>query len=100
MNAALLAEIGESPGIFRDPLQYYFWTVFPVKPGTVKSFRYLPLKSSYDISWLVNIGDTLHKPSSIANRSGTLVVKNKNYEILKSDFYSLRNCNLIEIEEC
>lgn len=99
MNAALLAEIEENPGVFRYPLEYYFWASFPVKPGIVKIFRLPPIKSSYDIKWFVNTGDVLHKPSSIANKSGIILVRNKNYKILISDFYSLRNFDLIEIEE-
>ncbi|MCE3230500.1 MAG: uncharacterized protein K0R52_428 [Alphaproteobacteria bacterium] len=99
MNAALLAEIDEDPGIFNSPNEYYFWTVFPKKPGIVKKLKYLHLQSPYDLKWLVNVGNILDKPLSVSDKSGFLVANNKNYEVLKSDFYFLRKFDAIEIEK-
>jgi len=99
MNAALLAEIEENPGSFSNPLQYYFWTLLPVKLGIVKSLYAPPIKSPYDIEWFVKIGDVLHKPCSIANKSGAVLVRNENYELLRTDFYSLKYFEAITIEQ-
>jgi hypothetical protein len=99
MNAAFLAEVEENPGNFKEPSEYYFWLFFPKKPGIVKSFRPIPIKSFHNIEWLTHIGDVVHKPLSISEKSGFLLANNKNYETLRSDFYSLKNFDAIEVEK-
>lgn len=99
LNAALLAEIEEAPGVFHPPSEYTFWSYFPVKQGIVKSLNPIPLLSPYELEWGVNIGDILQKPSSIAEKSGCILVHNKDYEILKSDFELIKSLNALQIEE-
>lgn len=99
LNAALLAEINEDPGIFHEPIEYYFWSFFPRQLGIIRSLNPLPLESSYSVEWFITVGDILHKPSSIAEKAGILLAKNKNYKVLKDDFYLLRNFIAIETDE-
>ncbi len=99
LNAAFLAEINENPGIFYEPIEYYFWSFFPRKLGIISSFNPPPLKSPYSVEWFIAIGDILHKPSSIAEKAGILLAKNKNYKVLKADFYLLRNFMAVEVDK-
>jgi hypothetical protein len=98
MNAALLAEIEEDPGIFKDPSEYCFWTFFPKKSGIVESFNPIPIKSFYDVEWFVQVGDIMVNSSSIAEKSGLLIANNKNYQILKCDFHTIKNFNAIKLK--
>lgn len=99
LNAALLSEIDELPGIFHESLEYYFWVIFPTKKGVIKELSSPSLQSPYDLQWCVNVGNVSNKPSSVSEKSGILVVRNQNYEILRSDFYSLRGFKAIEMQE-
>lgn len=99
LNAALLAEINEIPGTLYEPSEYHFWLFFPRKRGIIKALNLPPLdENSYNIEWFITLGDILDKPSSIAEKAGLLLVKNKNYEILKDNFYMLKNFEALEVE--
>jgi hypothetical protein len=99
MNAALLAEIEESPGSFPCPLEYHFWVSFPKKAGVVKALKVPPLQSSHQLDWFIKEGDFLDKPSlSLVERSGMLLAHNQNYQILKNDFYSLKYFEALETQ--
>jgi biotin carboxylase len=99
MNAALLAEVLEKIENFDNPEEYCFWSCFSRKSGIVADLKAPPLISKYQLEWYVKVGDTSVASSSIMEKAGMLLAHNTNYEILKSDFYSLKNFKPIEVEE-
>ena len=100
MNAALLAEIKENSGNFnKDSNPYHFWICFPKKPGKIKTLQKPYLKSSYHIEWYIRSREIITSPSlSIVEKAGMIEAYNYEFEILKNDFYSIKNFIPFEID--
>ncbi|MGV8949157.1 MAG: ATP-grasp domain-containing protein [Candidatus Paracaedibacter sp.] len=99
MNAALLAEVHEKFEEFNIPEEYCFWSCFSRKSGTIAEFKAPPLESTYHLEWYMKVGDTSIASSSIMEKAGMLLAHHPNYELLKSDFYSLKNFKAIVVKE-
>lgn len=73
---------------------FYAWVYLPKLAGKIIRLNEPDIKSRYEITWYVNVGDTVTASEHIASDSelaGLMFIHNKSYEELLQDFMSLKD---------
>jgi biotin carboxylase len=69
----------------------YFTGIFPIIPGRIDKLIDPPLKSKFEIKWVVKEGDVINASKSVRDKSASITAWNDNYVELKQDFDLLRD---------
>jgi len=83
--------------------EYYMWAYIPKKAGQVKALLEPDLKSEYEITWNIKVGDqcAVEEDEEAAivfqssSRAGRILIHNKDYGQLYEDFLKLRTMTLV-----
>ena len=83
--------------------EYYMWAYIPRKAGRVKQLLEPDLKSEYEITWDIKVGDEIFSEEDeeaaivfqSSHRAGSIVVRNRDYDQLYQDFLKLRTMELV-----
>ncbi|WP_433111817.1 ATP-grasp domain-containing protein [Micromonospora sp. CA-246542] len=89
VNLALQVEAGVASEPYPDEQIYCFDAVIPKRSGVVDQLHGPPLVSNIEITWKVKPGDLVDETDSLFAAGGTILVSNKDYDVLYQDFYRL-----------
>lgn len=68
---------------------YCAWVAFPTMDGVMKT-QYKPvIQSSYQLKWMVKVGERMFPVTSGRNYAGCVLLWNDDYNTLRDDFYYL-----------
>ncbi|GAA0448369.1 hypothetical protein Aca07nite_72790 [Actinoplanes capillaceus] len=89
VNAALQIEAGLESDAYLEEQVYCFDAVMPLRSGVVETLHRPELNSDVDVTWKVRPGEVVEETDSLFTAGGTLLVSNKDYQVLYDDFYRL-----------
>lgn len=74
---------------------HHFAGIFPIIEGEIKQIHDVAIRSEFDLEMHCSVGDSFTGLNSLKNISGSIVVKNKNYDELREDFEYFRKFKLV-----
>jgi biotin carboxylase len=89
LNLAFEIEAGLRSRPWDREQVYCFDAVIPKRPGIIAEIVEPDISSEFEIKWKVRVGDETRKGASLIDNGGTFLVRNKDYDVLYSDFEKL-----------
>jgi biotin carboxylase len=97
MEAHLLMQIDENYDLKMNFGPYSAFVIYPKMKGVVSKFNEPNIKSKYEISYNMSVGDELTAAEKVRDIAAGIILWNDNHEELMKDYLSFDNFKLYEV---